>query len=184
MKQEETNNLKIFGFGVALIPSYLFFMDIFKEIFAPGFGMFLLYFFVFLIFALWIISLSVKYHIVYLIVLSGLLIFDIRFQLAHGSGLFTIIFYAVSLVFYSWAWIHPPSLKPVYDKWMGAAHFIGFIISNVILSILYIIAFVPAGIVIRLLQKDLLNQKIDHKASSYWIIREDKFDKDSCLRQF
>ena len=41
------------------------------------------------------------------------------------------------------------------------------------MAIIYFITVVPTGIVMRLLGKDLLNQKLDINAKSYWIERTD-----------
>ena len=63
-------------------------------------------------------------------------------------------------------------LKPVYIVWMTFAVIMGFIMTRVILTLFYSIVFVPAGLIIRLIGKDPLKEKIDTKAESYWIIRE------------
>lgn len=76
-------------------------------------------------------------------------------------------------------------LRPFYRQWMKAAHFIGSIITGLVLSILFYLVFAPIGILLRLLRKDLLDQKIDHTVNSYWIKKEQvNFDKNHYTRQF
>jgi len=76
-------------------------------------------------------------------------------------------------------------IKPFYDKWMVVAHLIGTIIFGVLLSILFYLIFGISGIVLRLLRKDLLDQKLEPQRDSYWIKRDVKeFDKESYERQF
>jgi len=66
----------------------------------------------------------------------------------------------------------PMLLKPVYIGWMAFATVLGFVMSRVILTVLFTLVFTPAGLVMRVLGKDPLSQKIDPEASSYWIRRE------------
>ena len=40
------------------------------------------------------------------------------------------------------------------------------------MALLYYLTFTPTGIIMRFLGKDLLNEKIDRTADSYWIKRE------------
>jgi len=68
---------------------------------------------------------------------------------------------------------------------MKAAHLIGIIVTGLILTIFFLVVFGIAGIILRLLKKDLLNRTIDLKRDSYWIEREDKpFDKDNYIKQY
>lgn len=69
------------------------------------------------------------------------------------------------------ALVVPITLKPVYIAWMSFAIVMGFIMTRVILSILYGVVFTPAGLVVRLLRKDPLNEKIEPEATTYWIPR-------------
>ena len=76
-------------------------------------------------------------------------------------------------------------LRPVYKQWMKVAHFIGSVITGLILSILFYLVFGIAGIVLRLMGKDLLGQKIDRDAHSHWISKDQTdFVKDHYTRQF
>ena len=182
--KEQQNNLKVFGYGVALLIPYLFSMHVLKEMYAPSFGTFLLWLLPSFIMLLTVMNVAVSKHIVYLIVLIGLTVFDASFYMKHGITVTKAIFAIIAIVFYLLAALKVSLLQPVYDKWMVVAHFIGLVISSFILTFLYIIAFVPAGIVMRILGKDPLNQKIDPQAKSYWIERNEEFDRESCTRQF
>jgi hypothetical protein len=79
----------------------------------------------------------------------------------------------------------PPVLKPIYLGWMSFAVVMGFFMTKVILILLFSLAFVPVGIVIRVLGKDPLKQKIDKQAASYWEKRERKpFEPASAENQY
>ncbi len=76
-------------------------------------------------------------------------------------------------------------LPPLYRLWMKGIHFIGSIITGIVLSVLFYLGFGIAGIVLRIMGKDLLDQKIDPDASSYWIHKERvNFEKEHYTRQF
>mgnify|MGYP001577899765 FL=1 len=60
-------------------------------------------------------------------------------------------------------------LKKLLDK---VIFFIGWFTSAITLLIAFYLIFTPIGILTRLFGKDLLDQKIDKKASSYWAKRK------------
>jgi len=76
-------------------------------------------------------------------------------------------------------------LRPFYRQWMRGAHFIGSIITGVVLSLLFYLVFGVAGVILRLIRKDLLDQRIDRAIDSYWINKDQAaFDKNDYTRQF
>ena len=81
--------------------------------------------------------------------------------------------------------VFPLILKPIYILWMSFAVVMGFIVSHIILSLIFGLVFTPAGLLIRLLRKDPLDEKINPQAESYWIKRERKpFDPHTIERQY
>ncbi len=76
-------------------------------------------------------------------------------------------------------------LQPIYAQFMKIAHLIGNIITGLILSIMFYCVFGVVGIIMRLIRKDLLDQKIDPAVNSYWMSKDQiGFDKDHYTRQF
>ena len=72
----------------------------------------------------------------------------------------------------------PKVLLPLQKVWMAFAVVMGFIMSRLILFLLYYVVFTLTGLLTRLLGKDLLNRKLDRSATSYWNIRDkEKIDK-------
>jgi hypothetical protein len=55
---------------------------------------------------------------------------------------------------------------------MTLALILGWIMTRIILSILFFILFVPIGWIARIFGKDFLDQKFDPSANSYWILRD------------
>ena len=44
------------------------------------------------------------------------------------------------------------------------------------MALIYFLTVLPTGIIMRLLKKDLLNQKIEKNSNSYWIHRSEKMN--------
>jgi hypothetical protein len=66
----------------------------------------------------------------------------------------------------------PIVLKPIHVLWMGLALVLGFFMSRLLLTLLYFVILTPIGLIMRLFGKDLLNEKLQPDAESYWIKRE------------
>ncbi len=62
----------------------------------------------------------------------------------------------------------PAWLKPLYQRWMLAAHFISSIVTAICLSLIFYLLFAPIGILLRLFKKDFLDRFIDKTVLSYW----------------
>ncbi len=64
--------------------------------------------------------------------------------------------------------IFPRALKPLQKIWMTFSLVVGFFMSRVIISILFFAVLTPIGLIMRLLGKDILDQKQDKSRESYW----------------
>lgn len=82
-----------------------------------------------------------------------------------------LYFGAAAITFAGLGLIAPAVLKPVYRAWMTFAVVMGFIMTRVILGVMFYGLFTPISLMLRLLRKDLLQQEIDQSATSYWIKR-------------
>lgn len=96
----------------------------------------------------------------------------VRFWMKYGFNTANAVWFgsagallAVTIVNYSW-------LRPLYQRWMKAAAGIGAVISGVILGVLFYGVFGLIGIILRLMGKDLLNQRIEREKATYWVARE------------
>jgi multisubunit Na+/H+ antiporter MnhG subunit len=81
------------------------------------------------------------------------------------------------------ALVYPTVLKLPYILWMKLGDILGFIMTRVILAILFYLVLTPTTLVLRIVKKDLLNLKFEPKKSSYWL-KKDKLDKSSLLKQY
>ncbi len=64
-----------------------------------------------------------------------------------------------------------PLLAKLFGYWMKGAHFIGSMVTGIILTILYYIVFVPIACVLKLRGKDFMNRDWKKEVSSYWMVR-------------
>ena len=78
-----------------------------------------------------------------------------------------------------------PLLKPVYTVWMMFAFVLGWINTRVLLGVFFYLVVTPLGLFLRLTGKDLLDEKLDRGAATYWLKRERKpFDRRRLERLF
>lgn len=81
-----------------------------------------------------------------------------------GVGLFLIL---SGLLF-------PVILKPLNKIWMTLAIILGWIMTRVILTILFYLVLTPIGFLAKIFGKDFLDLKLDTNVNTYWIKRESK----------
>ena len=98
-----------------------------------------------------------------------LLLFGL-FMLYEGIDYFIYVV-SVGLIFLSLGLIAPGILKPIYKVWMTFAVIIGWIMTRLILSVLFYSVITVIAILTRIIGKDFLNLKIDNK-ESYWNNRD------------
>ena len=82
------------------------------------------------------------------------------------------------------AQIFPLFLLPFQKIWMTFAVVMGFIMTRVILSILFYIIITPISFLSKLFGKDFLNLKIEKDRNSYWNLRDEEYNKSSTEKQF
>jgi hypothetical protein len=79
----------------------------------------------------------------------------------------------------------PGLLKPVYRAWLKFAAMLAWINTRLILGLMFYLVFAPIGLILRLLRVDLIKQRRDAKAETYWIRREDDaFDRSRYEKQY
>jgi multisubunit Na+/H+ antiporter MnhG subunit len=66
----------------------------------------------------------------------------------------------------------PVALKYVYKAWMSLAVVMGFIMTRVIMVIIFYLLVTPIGLIASMTGKKFLDMKIDKSAKSYWLSRD------------
>jgi hypothetical protein len=79
----------------------------------------------------------------------------------------------VSAVFLLLAFLAPKILNLPNKLWFKFGILLGSIIAPIVMALVYILTVLPTGLIMRLLGKDLLKQRIDKDAKSYWIERSE-----------
>jgi hypothetical protein len=77
-------------------------------------------------------------------------------------------FFVFSAVFLLLGLILPILLKPIHKIWMTLAILLGWLITRIILSILFYLVVTPIGFLARLSGKTFLDLRFDKNADSYW----------------
>jgi len=67
--------------------------------------------------------------------------------------------------------LFPSVLRPVYSGWMKVAHFVGKVITAVILTLAYYLVITPSALIKRLFGGTPILLKFDKKAETYWVKR-------------
>jgi hypothetical protein len=80
-------------------------------------------------------------------------------------------------------WLVPRVMRWVYLGMSYLAWPIGFVISHILLAIVYYLVFTPIGLVMRLFGYDPLTRRSDLSAESYWCLRA-KADANQTRRYF
>ena len=99
------------------------------------------------------------------------------FFFVKGKDLF-VYFFSIGSILIILGGITPFILKPIYKIWMIFAVIIGWIMTRIILSVLFFSIITIIGLFARLLGKDFLNLK-SKSIESYWNLR----DKEQELNQ-
>ena len=86
-----------------------------------------------------------------------------------------IYFVIVGLIFLSLGLIAPKTLKPIYKVWMTFAVIVGWIMTRLILSVLFYSVITVIAILTRIIGKDFLNLKINNR-DSYWNNRDSDYE--------
>lgn len=69
-------------------------------------------------------------------------------------------------------WGMPWSLRGFYIAWMAMALVLGSVMTRVLLTIFFLLVLTPVGLFFRLIGRDVLHQRLDKKAPTYWLPKE------------
>lgn len=71
----------------------------------------------------------------------------------------------------------PIVLLPLQKAWMLLAGLLGWVMSRIILSVLFYLVVTPMGLVARLIGKQFLDTRFRKEADSYWQVRKPEEDE-------
>jgi hypothetical protein len=68
------------------------------------------------------------------------------------------------------ALLAPGLLRPAHTVWMALALVLGFVMTRVILTVMYFLVFTPIGLLLRAFGRDPMQRRMG--GESYWIVKE------------
>ena len=93
--------------------------------------------------------------------------------------------FILGAVFIALAFALPSVLKPLQKAWMALAVVMGFVMTKIIMVVVFYAMVTPIGLLGRLGRKKFLDLKIEKEAASYWIKRPPaEMEKSHYERQF
>ena len=103
----------------------------------------------------------------------------------HYPSILSYAFIGVVIVILPLVVFAPTLLRPVFNLWLKIAHAIGWFNTQVLLTIVFILVFIPTGLIMKLLRKDPMKRKMLAEGT-YWepYELEGLKDKNRYERQF
>ena len=95
-----------------------------------------------------------------------------------------LIIATVGLVIYVISRTYVSGVKPIYLAAYGVTYPLGWVLSQVILGIIYYLIVTPIGIIFRLMGRDLLHRNYDRQAETYWVNHKPAGDMKRYFKQF
>jgi len=71
-----------------------------------------------------------------------------------------------------WALVAPNSLRPVYRGWMRIGLLLSKITTPIVMGLVFLVIFIPVGLVMRVMRRDLLRRSFDRSVVSYRVPSE------------
>ena len=116
----------------------------------------------------------------------GLLFFIVFFIISlwplKSHGDLRLWAFALSLIFLWLGILNSKILNPLNKLWFKFGILLGTVVSPIVLGIVFFLVVTPLGIIMRILNKDLLKLKMYKNINTYWINREK--EKSSMKKQF
>ena len=94
------------------------------------------------------------------------------------------VFWAIAAALPALGLVWPSLLRVVFVAASYVTFPIGFVLSYVILAVVYYLVLTPIGIVLRLTGKDPMQRRFDRSAKTYWTARESKEPSEQYFKQF
>ena len=77
----------------------------------------------------------------------------------------------VAIIFLILGLMNSKLLTPLNILWFKFGKLLGFIIAPIVMGIVFFVVITPTGLIMKIIGKDLLNNKYNNKIKSYWINR-------------
>ena len=78
----------------------------------------------------------------------------------------------ISLAFLILGLLNSKILTPLNTIWFKFGELLGFLVSPVVMALIFFLVVTPTGIMMKLFKKDLLNKRFNKSIKSYWLKKE------------
>ena len=78
---------------------------------------------------------------------------------------------AIAIIFLILGLLNSKILTPLNILWFKFGLLLGAIVSPIVMGVIFFLVITPIGFFMKIIGKDLLNNKYDNKKKSYWIDR-------------
>ena len=79
----------------------------------------------------------------------------------------------IAFIFFALSFVAPKLLSIPNKLWFKLSITLGAVVAPIVMAFVYFTTVVPIGLIMRLMGKDPLRQKLDKNSESYWIERNE-----------
>ncbi len=94
-------------------------------------------------------------------------------SLAVATAVLIVVYYLV-----------PRLQRPLYRGWMFSVMPIGWVVSHLLLSLIYYLLFTPIGLIMRAVGYDPMRRKLEKDRETYWVPRQSPSDPKRYFKQY
>jgi hypothetical protein len=102
----------------------------------------------------------------------------------RGSANLANVLWAVAGLVGVLGWVAPTTVRYVYIGSIYLTFPIGWVVSHIVLTVLYFLVITPIGLIMRALGRDPLQRRFDRKATTYWQEKEPARPPTSYFKQY
>jgi hypothetical protein len=114
---------------------------------------------------------------IFWLIVGGFFFLGDATRLAIAAGSFGLVVGAIGVA-------QPRFIHPIYLIWIYAAYPIGFVVSHVLLGVIFYVVMTPVGLLMKLVGYDPLQRQLRPSATTYWVRYEQVTNKKQYFRQF
>ena len=101
-----------------------------------------------------------------------------------SSVLVAALVWAIAVIVPVVGWIVPRFMRIIFVGMAYATYPIGFVVSYLIMLVVYYLVLTPIALVMRLIGHDPMNRQFDESADTYWCPRDQDDSLSTYFRQF
>ncbi len=115
---------------------------------------------------------------------GGILFFVGMVKLLTFGWIISYLFLITGSIFAVLGFYRPALLTPVKYRFIKIAPVVARFLNPLMMGLIYLVCFIPGGLIMKLLRHDPLNRNFDPYLSSYWTTRENHELPDPMKYQF